>query len=58
MRSSHLEKPNSVAIVATAAAKISRNMWSTACARLSNPVTTGGKAYGASGVVVFVAVFT
>ena len=36
IRSSQRSKPKSAAIVATAVAKISRNMWSIACAKLSS----------------------
>jgi hypothetical protein len=41
----------SVAMVLTAAAKISKNKWSKACAMLSRPRTTRGWSAGGSGTV-------
>jgi hypothetical protein len=39
----------SAAMVLTAAAKISKNKWSSACAILSKPLTTRGWSAGCSG---------
>ena len=43
MRSSQRAKPKSAAIAATDVAKISRNMWSIACATLSSSDARRGK---------------
>ncbi|CFW02163.1 Uncharacterised protein [Bordetella pertussis] len=51
MRSSQRAKPKSAAMAATAVAKISRNIWSSACATFSNSVTLRGKAAGGAGVL-------
>ena len=51
MRSCHWASPMSVAMVLTAAAKISKNKWSKACAMLSKPRTTRGWSAFGSGTV-------